>query len=58
MDIYQFLADHSIEYERHDHPPVYTCEEALRLVPPCSRQVTNIRPARIEIQTLRVWGNP
>jgi Ala-tRNA(Pro) deacylase len=34
MDIYQFLADHDIEYKRHDHPPVYTCEEALRLVPP------------------------
>ena len=34
MDIYQFLADHGIEYERHDHPPVFTCEEALRLVPP------------------------
>jgi len=34
MDIYQFLADHGIEYERHDHPAVYTCEEALRLVPP------------------------
>ena len=34
MDIYQFFADHAIEYERHDHPPVYTCEEALRLVPP------------------------
>lgn len=34
MDIYQFLADHNIAYERHDHPPVFTCEEALRLVPP------------------------
>ena len=34
MDIYQFLADHDIEYERHDHPPVFTCEEANRLVPP------------------------
>ncbi|NIQ39405.1 MAG: prolyl-tRNA synthetase associated domain-containing protein [Proteobacteria bacterium] len=33
MDIYQFLADHSIEYTRHDHPPVFTCEEADRLVP-------------------------
>ena len=33
MDIYQFLADHDIEYERHDHPPVFTCEEAERLVP-------------------------
>lgn len=34
MDIYQFLSEHSIGYERHDHPPVYTCEEAERLVPP------------------------
>ena len=34
MDIYQFLALHGIEYERHDHPPVFTCEEADRLVPP------------------------
>ncbi len=33
MDIYQFFADHSIEYTRHDHPPVFTCEEADRLVP-------------------------
>ena len=33
MDVYQFLADHDIEYERHDHPPVFTCEEAERLVP-------------------------
>jgi Ala-tRNA(Pro) deacylase len=34
MDIYQFLAEHDIEYERHDHPAVFTCEEAERLVPP------------------------
>jgi Ala-tRNA(Pro) deacylase len=33
MDIYEFLTDHDIEYERHDHPPVFTCEEAERLVP-------------------------
>ena len=33
MDIYQFFAEHEIEYERHDHPPVFTCEEADRLVP-------------------------
>ncbi|MFQ5865182.1 MAG: prolyl-tRNA synthetase associated domain-containing protein [bacterium] len=32
-DIYQFLADHNIGYARHDHPPVFTCEEADRLVP-------------------------
>jgi len=34
INIYQFLAEHAIEYERHDHPPVFTCEEADRLVPP------------------------
>jgi Ala-tRNA(Pro) deacylase len=33
MDIYQFLANHDIEYERHDHPAVFTCEQAERLVP-------------------------
>ena len=32
-DFYQFLADNGIEYERHDHPAVYTVEEASRLVP-------------------------
>jgi len=32
-DIYQFLDDHQIEYERHDHPPVYTVEDVYRLVP-------------------------
>lgn len=26
--IYQFLALQGISYRRHDHPPVYTCEEA------------------------------
>lgn len=33
IDICQFLSDHDIPYERHDHPPVFTCEEAERLVP-------------------------
>jgi Ala-tRNA(Pro) deacylase len=32
-DFYKFLAENRIEYERHDHPPVYTVEEAGRLVP-------------------------
>jgi len=32
-DFYDFLAENRIEYERHDHPPVYTVEEAGRLVP-------------------------
>jgi Ala-tRNA(Pro) deacylase len=34
MDIYHFLTSHSISYERVDHPAVYTCEQAERLVPP------------------------
>lgn len=34
VDLYQFFDMHGIAYERHDHPPVYTVEEAKRLVPP------------------------
>lgn len=34
MDIYQFLDAHNVEYERHDHPAVFTCEQALCLLPP------------------------
>jgi Ala-tRNA(Pro) deacylase len=33
MDIYEFLETYSISYERHDHPPVFTCEDVNRLVP-------------------------
>jgi Ala-tRNA(Pro) deacylase len=33
MDILEFLANHGIPYRRCDHPPVFTCEEAERLVP-------------------------
>ena len=33
-DFYQFLKDHDIAYQRHDHPAVFTVEEARRLVPP------------------------
>ena len=32
-EFYHFLAENRIEYERHDHPPVYTVAEAGRLVP-------------------------
>ena len=32
-DLYQFLSDHRIAYERCDHPPVFTCDQADRLVP-------------------------
>ena len=33
-DIYKFLDDHHIHYERHDHLPVFTVEDVNRLVPP------------------------
>ena len=33
-NFYQFLAQNHIEYERHDHPPVYTVADVERLVPP------------------------
>jgi len=32
-DFYEFLAEHDIQYERHDHPPLYTVEDVMRLVP-------------------------
>ena len=35
-DVYRFLVENSIEYERVDHPPVFTCEEAEWLVPELS----------------------
>ena len=34
VDLYQILAEHHIEYERFDHPAVYTVEDVKRLVPP------------------------
>ena len=34
MDIYRFLAEHRISYDRYDHPAVFTCEQADRLAPP------------------------
>ncbi len=33
MDIYEFLDQHEIGYERYDHPAVFTVAEALELVP-------------------------
>ena len=32
-DIHAFLDEHGITYEHHDHPAVFTCEEAQELVP-------------------------
>ena len=34
MNLFAFFDQHGIRYERHDHPAVYTVEEAKRLVPP------------------------
>ncbi len=34
VDLYKYLADHEIGYERYDHPPVFTVEDVNRLVPP------------------------
>jgi Ala-tRNA(Pro) deacylase len=33
-EFFKFLSENGIEYDRHDHPPVFTVEEAKRLVPP------------------------
>jgi len=33
MNLLAFLESHGIEYIRHDHPQVFTCEEELRHVP-------------------------
>lgn len=32
MNVYDFLDNHKIHYERYDHPPVFTCEQAKKLV--------------------------
>ena len=33
MEIYDYLENNGIRYERYDHPPVYTCEDVNRLIP-------------------------
>jgi Ala-tRNA(Pro) deacylase len=40
MEIYDYLDTNGIEYERHDHPPVFTCEDVNRLVPALDGQKT------------------
>ena len=32
MTIYEFLESNDIAYERHDHPPVFTCDDVNRLI--------------------------
>lgn len=32
-DLFEFLAAHEIEYVRHNHPPVFTCDEERQHVP-------------------------
>ena len=39
-NFYDFLELNDIVYERHDHPAVYTVEEANRLVPPLNAAKT------------------
>ena len=34
MDIYRYFADRNIGFRRYDHPAVFTCEEAERMLPP------------------------
>jgi len=34
MNIYEFLDQHGLAYAKVEHPPVFTCEEAERWVPP------------------------
>jgi Ala-tRNA(Pro) deacylase len=38
----EWLADRGIAFERFDHPPVFTCEEADRLVPAAARVTKNL----------------
>lgn len=33
LSLYDFLNQHEIPFERYDHPPLYTCEDANRLTP-------------------------
>ncbi len=42
MDIYAFLHEHGIGYERFDHPAVFTCEEAEQLRPPVQGDTKNL----------------
>jgi Ala-tRNA(Pro) deacylase len=43
MDIYEFLKIHRISYERYDHEPVYTCEQADCLdIPGISAKTKNL----------------
>ncbi len=44
MDIYSFLDDHGIPYQRFDHPAVFTCEQAseLRTVPMPGKDTKNL----------------
>jgi Ala-tRNA(Pro) deacylase len=40
MQIYQYLDTHAIDYQRHDHPPVFTCDDVNRLIPDLPGQKT------------------
>lgn len=40
VDIFAFLKEHQIPYRHHQHPAVFTCQEADRLVPPMAAHRT------------------
>ena len=53
MDICQYLRDNGISFERYDHEPVFTCEEADRLcIPGDSAKTKN--PAIAALRQL-IW---
>ena len=42
FDIYKFLEDNKIAYQRFDHQAVFTCEEAVNIPPMPGRMVKNL----------------
>ncbi|MEM7802958.1 MAG: prolyl-tRNA synthetase associated domain-containing protein [Chloroflexota bacterium] len=59
MDVFEFLNQHRIVYERVDHPPVYTVAEAIEKVPPIKGAETKnlfIRTRKADRHILVVVG--
>lgn len=59
MDVFEFLNQHNITYERVDHPPVYTVAEAIEKVPPIEGAETKnlfIRTKKADRHILVVVG--
>ncbi|MDM5116934.1 hypothetical protein OB949_01440 [Aeromonas hydrophila] len=54
MALYSLLDQLAIPYQRIDHPPVFTCEEASRLLPKLQEPL----PARPEERATVSGGYP